>query len=308
MSAQTEFDAGSDLPPGAAALMPAPPPAGTSPQQVVDRITGQAKSSFSLGMKLLTRPRREAMRAVYAFCRVVDDIADGPLPAPAKRLLLADWRAEIGRLADGAPNSAIGMALSGAVARYDLPEVEFLMMIEGMEMDAEGPIVAPSLNGLSRYNRRVAGSVGLLSMRIFGAWIGDASRDFALALADALQTTNILRDVEEDAAIGRIYLPGEILGRAGVAASPASISDDPNLPRARAELGGLAATAFARARAAIPRHSRLRLAPALAMLGVYEGYLHRMESLDFRFRGPLGMSGGEKLRRGLSAVALAGPA
>jgi phytoene synthase len=290
-----------------AALQPAPPGAGRSPQQVVDRITGQAKSSFSLGMKLLSRPRREAMRAVYAFCRVVDDIADGPLPVEQKRAMLADWRAEVGRLYAGAPRSAIGRALAGSVERYALPRAEFLMMIEGMEMDANGPIVAPSMRQLARYNRRVAGSVGLLSMRIFGAWRGEPSRHFALALADALQLTNILRDVEEDAGLGRIYLPREALARAGVPPDCAGLADDPGLPAARAEIGALARAAFDRARAAIPRHPRLRLAPALAMLGVYEGYLGRMEAMGFRFRGPLEMSRGQKLRLGLAAAAFVRP-
>ncbi len=288
-------------------LSPTPPGAGHSPQQVVDRITGQAKSSFSLGMKLLSRPRREAMRAVYAFCRVVDDIADGDMPVAEKRQMLADWRAEVDRLYKKCPQSAIGRALSGPAARYDLPRDEFLMMIEGMEMDANGPIVAPTQEDLTRYNRRVAGSVGLLSMRIFGAWIGEPSRAFALALADALQTTNILRDVEEDARLGRLYLPRESLARAGVQPTTETVADDPGLPAARADLAARARASFNRARAAIPRHSRLRVAPALAMLGVYEGYLDRMEALDFRFRGPLAMSGAEKLRRGLAAVALARP-
>jgi presqualene diphosphate synthase len=290
-----------------AALAPAPPDAGRSPQQVVDRITGQAKSSFSLGMKLLSRPRREAMRSVYAFCRVVDDIADGPLPAEGKRAMLADWRAEVERLYAGAPRSAIGRALAAPIERHELPKAEFLMMIEGMEMDADGPIVAPPMRELSRYNRRVAGSVGLLSMRIFGAWRGDPSHLFALALADALQMTNILRDVEEDARVGRIYLPAEALARAGVTPDCATIADDPGLPEARAALGGLARAAFDRARGAIPRHSRLRLAPALAMLGVYEGYLDRMEAAQFGFRGPLEITRRKKFRLGLAAVALAGP-
>lgn len=289
------------------ALAPAPPADGRSPQQVVDRITGRAKSSFSLGMKLLSRPRREAMRAVYAFCRVVDDIADGTLPADAKRAMLSEWRAEIARLYAGDPRSAIGRALAAPVARYDLPEGEFLMMIEGMELDADGPIVAPTMHELARYNRRAAGSVGLLSMRIFGAWRGEPSRLFALALADALQMTNILRDVEDDAAIGRIYLPREVLAGAGIVADCATIAADPELPAARAELGRLARASFDRARGAIPRHGRLRLAPALAMLGVYEGYLSIMEALAFRFHSPLEMSRARKFRLGLAAVALAGP-
>lgn len=284
-------------------LSPAPAPGGETPQQVVDRITGQAQSSFSLGMKLLSRPRREAMRAVYAFCRIVDDIADGSLPSAEKHVLLAEWRAEIERLYRKHPQSAIGMALISPIMRYDLPREEFLLLIEGMEMDASGPIIAPSEAELAGYNRRVAGTVGVLSMRIFGAWLGEESEEFTLALADALQVTNILRDVEEDASIGRIYLPREALARAGVLPSPATIAKDPGLPAVRAELGRRARASFQRARAAIRPHSRLRLAPALAMLGVYEGYLSRMESCEFRFQGPLVMSRGEKLRHGLGGVA-----
>lgn len=289
----------------ATSLAPLPPKRGESPQQIVDRITGEAQSSFSLGMKLLSRPRREAMRSVYAFCRVVDDIADGTLPSGEKHVLLAEWRAEIERLYKNRPQSAIGMALIGPIARYNLPSKEFLLMIEGMEMDASGPIIAPPEAELARYNRRVAGTVGMLSMRIFGAWRGAVSEEFTLALADALQVTNILRDVEEDAAIGRLYLPREALARAGVAPQPAMIADDPGLPAVRAELGRRARTSFERARAAIRHHSRFRLAPALAMLGVYEGYLSRMESCHFRFQGPLVMSRGEKLRHGLAGVAFA---
>ena len=288
-------------------LSPTPGPAGTTPQEVVDRITGAAKSSFSLGMKLLSRPRREAMRAVYAFCRVVDDIADGDLPSDEKRSMLAAWRAEVDALYEGTPKSAIGQALVRPVKEYDLPKAEFLAMIEGMEMDAEGPIVAPSEADLARYTRCVAGSVGILSMRIFGAWQGDSSERFALSLADALQLTNILRDVEEDADIARLYLPAEALARAGAVPDPSGIAKDPNLVSVCAEIGARAREHFVTARAEIPKHSRIALAPALAMLGVYEGYLDKMETSRFRRPGPV-MGKGEKLRRGLSAVFLAGPA
>ena len=288
-------------------LSPAPLAAGASPQEVVDRITGAAKSSFSLGMKLLSRPRRAAMRAVYAFCRVVDDIADGDLPAERKRELLADWRAEIDRLYTGTPQSAIGQALLRPVADYDLPKAEFVGMIDGMQMDADGPVVAPSMEDLRLYTRRVAGTVGMLSMRIFGAWKGEVSQRFALALADALQLTNILRDVEEDAEIGRLYLPHEVLDAAQASQDPAAIAEDPSLVAARKEIGALARAEFRDARSLIPAHGRLSLAPALAMLGVYEGYLDRMEASGWAGH-PASMGKFEKLRRGLMAVAFAGPA
>ena len=141
-------------------LAPLPTPPGQTPQQVVDAISDAAKSSFALGMKLLSRPRRQAMRAVYAYCRVVDDIADGDLPVDRKLALMAEWRDEIRRIYLGRPASAIGQALSDPIAEYSLPMDEFLLIAEGMEWDIRGPIVAPSLERLLEYSRRVAGAVG----------------------------------------------------------------------------------------------------------------------------------------------------
>ena len=286
----------------AADLAPRPAPEGTSPQQVVDAIAQAAKSSFALGMKLLSRPRREAMRAVYAFCRVVDDIADGDLPAAEKRALLAAWRGEIDRLYAGTPASAIGQALLAPVAAYDLRREEFVLVIEGMEMDADGPILAPSQDRLLAYTRRAAGAVGMLSMRIFGAWRGDVSARFALALADALQLTNILRDVEEDARIGRIYLPAECLAAAGLPADPTALPGNPALPAARAMLAEQARAAFRTAQQLIPAHSRLALIPALAMYGVYRAYFRRMERAGWQAGPAQRMGKLAKLRHGLAGI------
>jgi len=287
-----------------AALAPTPVPPGTNAQKVVDQITEAAKSSFALGMRLSARPRRQGMHAVYAFCRVVDDIADGDLPVADKQALLADWRAEIDRLYAGRPVSAIGQALQRPVADYALPKCEFFAMIKGMEIDANGPVVAPTLERLTFYNRCVAGSVGILSMRIFGAWIGPPSRRLALALANALQLTNILRDVEEDASIGRIYLPAEVLAEAGIPADPATIARHPALPEARAKIGALARRSFAEARAEMPAHDRMRMIPVLAMYGIYHAYLKRMERAGWRWHGRLKMDKLAKLRHGLAPVFL----
>jgi phytoene synthase len=289
------------------ALAPLPAPAGINPQQVADMITARAKTSFATGMRILAKPRRDAMRAIYAFARVIDDIADEDWPLAEKHRLLDAWCAEIGRLFDGKPVSAIGQALAGPVARYKLPRAEFLLLIEGMEMDANGPIIAPPMTQLRAYTRRVAGAVGMLSMRVFGAWMGEQSERAALALGDAFQLTNILRDVEEDAAIGRLYLPREILETAGIPTDdPAAVARHPELWRACAEVGRLARADFNAARAAMAGHSRMALAPALLMTGVYEGYLSKMEARGFRRDGgPVAVSKGAKLWRGL--VCLASP-
>ena len=266
-----------------ASLAPQPAPAGTDPQRVADRITAQARSSFAAGMRLLPRPRARAIRAVYALARVLDDIADGAWPEAEKRRLMQDWRAEIGRLYGGAPTSAIGQALAGPVKRYELPQAEFLLLIEGMEMDAGAPIVAPGLEMLRAYTRRAAGSVGMLSMRIFGAWRGKLSETAALRLGDAFQLTNILRDVAEDARRGRLYLPREALEAAGIETRvPAEVVRHPETGRACAWLADLAGADFRAARKAMAGHSRFALAPALMMTGVYEGYLARLAAKGFQ--------------------------
>jgi len=288
------------------ALGPLPATPDTDPQGVVDAITAQARTSFSAGMRLLSRPRRNAMHAVYAFARVLDDIADGDWPRAEKLRLLEAWRGEVMRLHDGAPVSIIGRALAGPVERYGLPRDEFLLLIEAMEMDARGAIVAPSMRDLRAYTRRAAGSVGMLSMRIFGAWRGSVSKRAALALGDAFQLTNILRDVAEDTRRDRVYLPHEALAAAGIVSqNPGEVARHSNLCLACAEVGRLARADFATARRAMAEHGRLAIAPALMMTGVYEGYLAEMEARDFRHSPPVTMSRGRKLWRGVCS--LAGP-
>ena len=149
-------------------------------------------------------------------------------------------------------------------------------MIEGMEMDAEGPIVAPTLERLLAYTRRVAGAVGVLSMPVFGAPDTKASKDFALSLGDALQLTNILRDIEEDATEGRLYLPREVLLKHNCPLTPDEIVEAPGLPAVRAEIAEMARAKFSATRSALGDLDWRILRPALLMMGVYEAYLDKM--------------------------------
>ncbi|HUF57045.1 MAG TPA: squalene/phytoene synthase family protein [Thermohalobaculum sp.] len=256
--------------PDLVALAPASDRGDASPGETARAITRASGTSFGLGLTLLPRRRRHAMAALYAFARVVDDVADGPWPADDKRRVLDAWRAEIRHLAAGTPRAPLTRALARPMRDHGLPEAELHALIDGMEMDAAGPIVAPDMAVLRRYSRRVAGSVGLISMRIFGAWRGAASERFALALADALQFTNIVRDVAEDARRGRLYLPAELLARHAVPPEPRLALAHPALPGVCRDLAALARLEYREARAGIARHDRLALTPALAMMGSYE--------------------------------------
>ncbi len=175
-----------------------------------------AGTSFYWAMRLLPVERREAMFAVYAFCRVIDDIADSDDPPAVKLAALADWRAEVAAIYAGTPTRPLARVLADVAARHRLRQEDFLALIDGMEMDAREDIVAPSLSVLDQYCDRVASAVGRLSVRIFGDDSTDADR-VAFALGRALQLTNILRDLDEDAARGRLYLPRELLERHGIA-------------------------------------------------------------------------------------------
>ena len=243
----------------------------------VRQIVAASGSSFVHGMRVLSGKRRAAIFAVYAFCRTVDDIADGPGDPGGKEARLRAWHDEIDAVFRGAPRTAIGTELARAAERFALPRSEFERVLLGMEMDLV-PMVAPDMAVLDRYVRCVAGAVGLLSMRIFGCWCGEPSHRFALSLATAMQLTNILRDVEEDAALGRIYLPREVLAEARVLPEPTAIAANPGLALARRRLGAVARSAFASADAEARHHSRWRLLPALLMMGPYERLLTSMEA------------------------------
>ncbi|CUH40454.1 Dehydrosqualene synthase [Jannaschia seosinensis] len=247
----------------------------------VRRIVASAGSSFAAGMRVLPAARRRAIHAIYALCRAVDDIADGDAPgaesAEARAAQLARWRTEIDNVYRGAPQTAIGAEIARARKWLDLPKAEFLLILDGMRMDAEN-IVAPNAEQLAAYIRCVSGAVGVLSMRCFGAWQGKPSERFALELARGLQTVNILRDVEEDARMGRLYLPSHVLEETGLPADPARVTGHPALPAARAAFAREARAAFRAAAVEIPAHRRTPLLPALMMMGPYERLLARWEA------------------------------
>jgi phytoene synthase len=245
------------------------------------RVEG-AGTSFFWGMRILPPAKREACFAVYAFCREVDDIADGDAPQTEKRAELAAWRAEIERLYADAPTRPVTRVLLPAIADYGLEREAFLALIDGMEMDANGPIRAPSWEELLLYCSRVAGAVGRLCVRIFGV-PGSDGRALAESLGRALQLTNILRDLAEDADTGRLYLPRELLEEQAISArDPDAVLADPRLPAVCRALGMRARDSFAEADRIMARLDANTVRPARIMAEVYKRPLARMAARDFR--------------------------
>jgi phytoene synthase len=181
-------------------------------------ITQSSASNLALAFVLLPREKRDAMSALYAFCRAVDDVADEEArPVEQRRAALAEWRADIRRACEGAtPAFATNREFQPVIQRYKLPFPLFDELIRGCEMDLDQARYA-TLADLELYCYRVASVVGLLSIEIFG-YRHPGTRDYAVALGKALQFTNILRDVGNDARRGRIYLPQTELDRFGVTA------------------------------------------------------------------------------------------
>ncbi|HEX6979394.1 MAG TPA: squalene/phytoene synthase family protein [Alphaproteobacteria bacterium] len=247
----------------------------------------RARSNFYVAMRLMPRERRTAMFAVYALARTLDDITDAPGDADGKRQALASWRAEIDAIYAGSSSTAIGRALVPVVARFDLPRAEFLELLYGLEMDLAPSMRAPGISTLALYCRRVAGSIGLITLRIFEA-DDPPARAFALALGHAMQLTNILRDIAEDAGRDRLYLPREILDGAGIAErQPARVLEHPAFPKARAAFCAHVRRAFDAAEtslAACP--NRRGLWPGLVMMAVYRRLFDQLDRPHHVGRAP----------------------
>ena len=265
-----------------------------------------AGSSFSWAMHLLPVERRRALCALYAFCREVDGIADGEASHALKQTLLANWRGEIAHLYGGRPRNAMTLGLSKAVHLYGLQCHDFLAIIDGAEMKVQTDIRAPSLAQLDRYCERVAVAVGRLSVRILGEETAAGER-VAAELGRALQLTNILRDLAEDAKRHRLYLPRELLHAHGIfATTPSWVLAQPALPEVCRDLAILAerhyaAAAEAEAIAACPRST---MRPAAVMLGIYRALLHELlargwQQLDEPVRIPFSRRLALLLRHGL---------
>lgn len=229
-------------------------------------------SSFAAGMRVLPKAERDAMYAIYGFCRIVDDIVDEQrLPIAKQQVALDAWRGHIRALYLGGDPGPAAM-LAGPVAAYGLAEADFQAVIDGMRMDLEG-LRGPSLATLDLYCNRVASAVGRLSVKIFG--MEDvAGRELAHHLGRALQLTNILRDVDEDADMGRLYLPDELLAEAGVATrDPIAAVADPRLDGACRALADVAETHYARAADVLAARPPGRLAAPRLMAAAYAGVL-----------------------------------
>ena len=252
------------------------------PSQAADVKKKASGSSFYLAMRLMPKRERDAMFAIYAFCRRVDDIADDGLGTrPERHEKLGAWRCDLEALYRGQSPQRVAF-LAPAVAQYGLRKEDFFTILDGMEMDVAEDIVAPDLATLDLYCERVASAVGRLSIKVFGMEEGPG---FALAhdLGRALQLTNILRDIDEDADVGRLYLPREYLFAAGFKSlDPKMVVSDPRVDGVCRAVAALAHDHYDKAAAILAKRPKGRLATPRLMGAVYGEILKATEAIGFK--------------------------
>jgi squalene synthase HpnD len=237
-------------------------------------------SSFYAAMRILPRAQREAMFQIYSFCRQVDDIADSHGPRDERLAALQQWRDDIDALYQGHPPARL-RDYEASVKSFGLRREDFLAIVDGMEMDVPQDIRAPDMATLDLYCDRVASAVGRLSVRVFGLPEEDGIL-LAHHLGRALQLTNILRDIDEDAGLGRLYLPREGLLLAGITGDdPQKVTADKALPKVCAPLAERAKLHFAKADEIMRRNSRRAVRAPRIMSKYYRAILELLVARGF---------------------------
>lgn len=250
-------------------------------------LTKKSASNLALAFVLLPRKKRDAMSALYAFCRAVDDVADeDSIPTEKRREQLAAWRDDL-RIAcgNGRPQMVLNQEFQPVIQQFKLPFTLFDELIQGCEMDLD-KLRYKNFDELELYCHRVASVVGLLSIEIFG-YQNPACRDYAVYLGKALQLTNILRDVKNDAGRGRIYLPQDALEKFNVNEDEILTSQySERYFNLAAHVAGCAKDFYQRAQKTLPVEDRKSMVAAELMGSVYWQLLQKLECAKFNVFGP----------------------
>ena len=253
----------------------------------IQNITKYPKSSFYWGMRILDKERRDAMFSIYAFCKKADSIADSNELKKEKKKKINELKKEINEIYKNNLNNNFRKTLKHYIDKYQLDKKYFLDIIKGVEMDINNIMICPNNKIFRLYCYRVAGAVGMISLKIFGNY-NIKSKTFGLHLANALQVTNILRDIKQDANMGRMYIPIEILKYAGIKKNKIiSILNDKKFPNACRKLSGYADYNFKSAELHLKYCSKKKLKSAILMMDTYKLLLKKLkrkgwESLEER--------------------------
>lgn len=254
----------------------------------IKKMVKKSGTSFFLSMRMLPSPKRHAMYTIYAFFRHIDDIVDGNAQPEEKLELINAWRQELDNIYDKkVPTTEIGRKIYKNCMRFKLPKEEFIKMMDSISMDLPEPLQAPSLQKFNQYCRGVAGVPGSLTLRIFGCEDEALIEKLSTTLGRALQITNILRDVKEDAQAQRIYIPEELLEKAGITSrEPESVLVDKNLAIAREELARIAEADYKEAFEQIKLLNKKAARPVRMIAYIYKRYFDIMKNRGWEIISP----------------------
>lgn len=256
--------------------------------KLIKKIVKKSGSSFFWGMHILPTKERRAIYTLYAFCRHIDDIVDGEAPLTHKLELLDAWRQEIDNIYDKkAPASEIGRNIYKNCMRFNLPKEELVCLLNSISMDLPQPIQAPSFAEFEQYCRGVACAPGSMSLRILGCQDENLIKDLSTSLGLAMQITNVLRDVREDAQVNRLYIPNDCLQKAGITSrEPMAVVVDKNLAVAREELAKVAAQNYDIAFGLIKKLDKKASRNIKAIAYIYKRYFDIMQNRGWEVISP----------------------
>jgi phytoene synthase len=260
-------------------------PASRTVAGICRTVTKASRSNFTYAFLVLPKPKREALYAIYAFCRITDDVVDetgaaAVMPGDSPTDRLAAWRSELDAVFRGTPSHPVTRRLLEVLQSFPIPRAYFEELLNGVEMDLKQARYA-SFPDLEQYCYRVAGVVGLMCLEVFG-YTRPESRVYAERLGTAFQLTNILRDVGRDGQVGRIYLPQEDLARFHY--PEADLLAERRTPAFQALMRFESARAHAYYRAAqqaLPPEDRPQMLPAEIMRAIYFRLLQKIEAHSY---------------------------
>lgn len=255
----------------------------------IKKIVKRSGSSFFWSMRFLPKAKRMAMYTLYAFCRHIDDIVDGNDMTMSEKLeLLQAWREEMDNIYDRkVPTTDIGRKIYKNCMRFKLPKSEFIKLIDSISMDIPNPLHAPSMSDFYKYCRGVAGAPGNLSLRIFGCDNEKVIESLATSLGNALQITNILRDVKEDAQADRLYIPADLLNKARITSTnPSEVIVNKNLSVAREALARIAEEEFKKSESLMKYLDKKSLRSVKAVMAIYKKYFDIMQKRGWEIISP----------------------
>ncbi|MBE6467141.1 MAG: hypothetical protein E7004_00915 [Alphaproteobacteria bacterium] len=256
--------------------------------KIIKKIVKKSGSSFFWGMHMLPTKERRAIYTLYAFCRHIDDIVDGNEAMSHKIELINAWKKEIDNIYDKkVPASCIGRNIYKNCMRFNIPKSDLTSLLSSISMDLPNPVQAPSMDDFYKYCQGVACAPGSMSLRVLGCKDEQLIKDLSTSLGVAMQVTNILRDVREDAMVDRLYIPKEFLLKAGIeSVDPKEVIIDKNLSVAREELAKLAFKQYEKSFDLISKLDKKISRSIKALAYVYKRYFDIMQNRGWEVISP----------------------